>query len=105
LTAIDGATVLTQDCSVLAFGAKIIRPDGVMPAEQVALVEPVEGSESRIVPVGQLGGTRHLSAVQFANAQRDAIAMVASQDGPFTIFSWSECDKMVYGYRVESLLL
>jgi hypothetical protein len=105
LTAIDGATVVTEDCEVLAFGAKIVRPDGVTPAEKVALIEPAEGAEPIIIPIGQLGGTRHISAVQFANAQRDSLAMVASQDGPFTIFYWSNCDQIVYGYRVESLLL
>jgi len=105
LTAIDGATVINQECEVLAFGAKIIRTDGVPPAETVALVEPTDGSERQVIPIGQLGGTRHMSAAQFANAQKDAISMVASQDGPFTIFSWSSCDRLVYGYRVETLLL
>ncbi len=53
----------------------------------------------------QLGGTRHLSAAQFVNDQRDATALVASQDGRFTIFKWSDCDKVVHAHRVEALLL
>ena len=52
-----------------------------------------------------LGGTRHLSAAQFVHEQRDALALVASQDGRFTVFAWSEGDGMVQGYRVEALLL
>ena len=105
LTAIDGATVITGDFDVLAFGAKILRRRGSAPVEQVALVEPIEGSERQIVHPGELGGTRHLSAAQFAFDQRDSLAFAASQDGPFTIFSWAECEGMVYAYRVESLLL
>ena len=105
LTAIDGATVITSDFEVLAFGAKILRRRGANPVEQVAVVEPTEGSTPQIVHPGQLGGTRHLSAAQFAFDQRNALSFVASQDGPFTIFSWAECENMLYAYRVETLLL
>ena len=52
-----------------------------------------------------LGGTRHLSAAQFVQDQRDATALVASQDGGFTIFQWSEGDQVVHAYRVDVLLL
>ena len=51
------------------------------------------------------GGTRHLSAAQFVHDQQDAVALVASQDGRFTVFAWSSCDNMVYAHRVEALLL
>ena len=53
----------------------------------------------------QLGGTRHLSAAQFVHDQRDAVALVASQDGRFTVFAWSPCEDMVHAHRVEALLL
>jgi len=53
----------------------------------------------------QLGGTRHLSAVQFVHDQRRAVALVASQDGRFTVFAWSPCEGMVHAHRVETLLL
>ena len=53
----------------------------------------------------QLGGTRHLSAAQFVHDQRDAVALVASQDGRFTVFAWSPCEDMVHAHRVETLLL
>lgn len=52
-----------------------------------------------------LGGTRHLSAAQFVHDQHDAVAMVASQDGRFTIFAWSPREGMVHAHRVETLLL
>ena len=105
LTAIDGATVVTQDCEVIAFGAKIVRPDGAPPVERLSVIEPIEGATAREVHPSELGGTRHISAAQFANDQRDAVALVASQDGHFTIFSWSDCDEQLYAYRVEALLL
>jgi hypothetical protein len=54
---------------------------------------------------GQLGGTRHLSAAQFVYDQPRAVAMVASQDGRFTIFAWSPNDAAVHAHRVEVLLL
>jgi len=37
--------------------------------------------------------------------QTEAIALVASQDGHFTIFKWSEREQMVHAHRVEVLLL
>jgi DNA integrity scanning protein DisA with diadenylate cyclase activity len=53
----------------------------------------------------QLGGTRHLSAAQFVHDQRDAIALVASQDGRFTVFKWSPREEFVHAHRVDALLL
>jgi hypothetical protein len=66
---------------------------------------PVVGDAPRIVDPGVLGGTRHLSAAQFIHDQRDALAMVASQDGRFTVFAWSPCENMVHAHRVEALLM
>ena len=71
----------------------------------MVVTEPVEGSEVDIVAPAQLGGTRHLSAAQFVHDQRDAIALVASQDGRFTIFKWSPTEDMVHAHRVEALLI
>src|SRR5258708_5217483 len=53
----------------------------------------------------QLGGSRHLSAAQFSQDQRDEVALVASQDGRFTVFEWSTCEEMVHAHRVDVLLL
>ena len=105
LTAVDGAAVLSDRYELLAFGAKIGRAEGSPPVEQVVLTEPVLGSEPQVLHPTQLGGTRHLSAAQFAHDQRDAFALVASQDGRFTIFAWSPCEGMVHAHRVETLLL
>jgi hypothetical protein len=105
LTAVDGATVLTKQYELLAFGAKIVRRKGSPLVEQVAVTEPIEGNLAITVHPTQLGGTRHLSAAQFVHDQRDAVALVASQDGRFTVFAWSPCEAMVHAHRVETLLL
>ena len=105
LTAVDGATVMTADYAVLAFGAKIARRQSGTPVEEVVVTEPIEGDSPTRVHPGQLGGTRHLSAAQFVRDQRDALALVASQDGRFTIFTGSTALESVHAYRVEVLLL
>ena len=105
LTAVDGAMVMNDAYDVLAFGVKIMRRKGNATVERISLTEPIEGSVPTIVSPGQLGGTRHLSAAQFVHDQPDAIALVASQDGHFTIFKWSPREEMVHAHRVEVLLL
>jgi hypothetical protein len=67
--------------------------------------EPVAGDHPLMIHPAQNGGTRHLSAAQFVHDQRDAIALVASQDGRFTVFAWSPCEQMVHAHRVDTLLL
>jgi hypothetical protein len=103
LTAVDGAVVLTDRYEVLGFGAKITRRKGYGLVQQVSVTEPIEGGLAALVHPEQLGGTRHLSAAQFVQDQRDSVAFVASQDERFTIFEWRS--EMVYAHRVESLLL
>jgi hypothetical protein len=105
LTAVDGATVITERYELLAFGAKIARRDGSAQVEQVMVTEPIEGGAAVTVHPVLLGGTRHLSAAQFVQDQKEGVALVASQDGRFTIFAWSPCEEMVHAHRVEALLL
>jgi hypothetical protein len=105
LTAVDGATLLNDRFELLSFGAKISRARGRPQVEQVVATEPIEGVDPEVVHPSRIGGTRHLSAAQFIQDQRDAIALVASQDGRFTVFAWSPCDDMVHAHRVETLLL
>jgi len=105
LTAVDGATIISTEFELLAFGAKIARRKGGAFVDQVMMTEPIEGSGAERIDPAQLGGTRHLSAAQFVNDQRDATALVASQDGRFTVFAWSPCEEMVHAHRVETLLL
>jgi hypothetical protein len=105
LTAVDGATLMTDRCELLAFGVKIGRGDGSARVERVVVTEPVEGDVARVVAPLELGGTRHMSAAQFAHDQRDSAALVASQDGRFTVFAWSPREGLVHAHRVEVLLL
>jgi hypothetical protein len=105
LTAVDGATLMTADYELLAFGAKIVRRRGSPQVAQVIVTEPIEGGSPVIEEPAQFGGTRHLSAAQFVHDQRDAIALVASQDGRFTVFAWSPSEGMVHAHRIDALLL
>jgi hypothetical protein len=105
LTAVDGATVISDHFEPLAFGAKILTRDGIHRVEQILLTEPIEGVADTTIDPAHLGGTRHLSAAQFAHDQRDAIALVASQDGQFTVFAWSSAHSMVHAHRLEALLI
>jgi hypothetical protein len=105
LTAVDGATLINADYELLAFGAKIVRGKGSPQVAQVYVTEPVEGGSAVIAEPAQFGGTRHLSAAQFVHDQRDAIALVASQDGRFTVFAWSPNEQIVHAHRIDALLL
>lgn len=105
LTAVDGAVILNDRWDVLAFGAKIGRTELGPFVEEVLVREPILGHKPMTVHPSELGGTRHLSAAQFVHEQRDSLALVASQDGRFTVFGWSLRSGMVHAYRVEALLL
>ena len=105
LTAVDGATLISSTYEVLAFGAKIRRATGREPVEQMMLTEPIMGNQAEVAHPVLHGGTRHLSAAQFVYDQRDSLALVASQDGRFTVFAWSPCEQMVHAHRVDVLLM
>jgi hypothetical protein len=105
LTAVDGATIINGRHELLAFGAKVTRPYGSETVREIMVTEPIINSDPQILAPGQDGGTRHFAAAQFVYDQRDSFALVASQDGRFTIFSWSPCDEIVHAHRVDTLLL
>lgn len=105
LTAVDGATIINDRHELLAFGAKIGRSWKSKRVDQIIITEPVIGSTARVIHPANLGGTRHLSAAQFAFDQRDAVALVASQDGRFTVFAWSPPENMVHAHQIDILLL
>ena len=105
LTAVDGATVMTSDLEVAAFGAKIRAIDADTLPETVLIHEPVEGAAEEEVPLGSLGNTRHQSAAQFVFDQRDALAVVVSQDRTVTILSWDDDSGGVRAIRHAELVL
>lgn len=104
-TAVDGATIINRDYEVMAFGAKIARSEMSLPVDQIITTEPVVDGTPRYIHPSKNGGTRHLAAAQFIYDQRDAIALVASQDGHFTIFAWAPQLNMVHAHRIDILLL
>ena len=104
LTAVDGATLHHRPPTSFSPSAPRSPRRGQGTVEQLTVTEPVEGM-CRASCIPRLGGTRHLSAAQFVHDQRDAVALVASQDGRFTVFAWSTCEDMVHAHRVEALLL
>ncbi|GAA4794314.1 hypothetical protein GCM10023231_23350 [Olivibacter ginsenosidimutans] len=104
-TAIDGATIMTKNYEFLAFGAKVGRNQKNAQVPKVLLSEPIVGNEAEIVDPVKLGGTRHLAAAQFVHDQREAMALVASQDGVFTVFVWSAPTQIVHAHRIDVLLL
>lgn len=105
LTAIDGATIISNKYELLAFGAKIGRAKGKDNIDELSFSEPIEGGRAVVVHPTKSGGTRHLSAAQFIHDQHDATALVASQDGHFTIYSWSDYQQRVQAHRIDTLLL
>ncbi|MFA4867012.1 MAG: putative sensor domain DACNV-containing protein [Pedobacter sp.] len=105
LTAVDGATIINDEYELLAFGAKIGRAKGKENIDELSFSEPILGGSGVVMHPAKLGGTRHLSAAQFVHDQRDATALVASQDGHFTIYNWSPQQSRVQAYRIDTLLL
>ena len=104
-TAVDGATIINRNNELLAFGAKVARAELSTPVDQMIVTEPVTDSIPAYMHPAQNGGTRHLAAAQFVYDQRDAQAMVASQDGHFTLFAWSEQLCMVHAHQIDILLM
>jgi hypothetical protein len=104
-TSVDGATVITDKYDLLAFGAKAARSANSIPVGQIIMTEPVADGKALRMHPSQSGGSRHLAAAQFVSDQHDAVALVASQDGQFTVFAWSVELNMVHAHRIDVLLL
>jgi hypothetical protein len=106
LTAVDGALAMSFDRYVYCFGAKIEAIDTRSIATHLRVIEPFEGSEARTRPFTSLGGTRHISAAQFAFDQPGAISIVASQDGNVTFFTReTESGELLTVQQAEMALL
>lgn len=107
LTCVDGAVILDKSLAVIGFGAKL-KPSNDAPFNKsIAKIDPFDHQEQIqvIKRLEGLGGTRHQSAARFAIDNKDAIAIVVSQDGTVSIFVWEvwESDKnkdeMLFAYR------
>jgi hypothetical protein len=104
LTAVDGATVMTYGLRVLAFGAKIRPINAESRPEKIRLSQLNEGAKTGMVPVCELGNTRHQSAAQFVFDQKGAIAFVVSQDQRITLVAWDDNLKGVTALAHAELL-
>ncbi|MBX7174482.1 MAG: hypothetical protein K1X72_26145 [Pyrinomonadaceae bacterium] len=89
-TKIDGATVLTQNFEILAFGARIQPTNAEEKPEIIEVITPFENCEYNEIVISKIGGTRHQSAAQFVFDQKTSIAVVASHDGRLSALWWSE---------------
>jgi len=107
LTAADGATLVTQDLRILGFGAKIKTnvTSGNSNATCVSMAEPFKNIQPRSQPFSELGGTRHQSAAQFVSNQKDSVAIVVSEDGPVSFFTWDNGIGMVKVLRHAEFVL
>ncbi|HKR59491.1 MAG TPA: hypothetical protein VJS64_07130 [Pyrinomonadaceae bacterium] len=110
LSAVDGATILNNKFSVLAFGVKLKptkKKKASSTAEMVTIISPYEGTPTSDVPIDQeFRGTRHLSAARFVLNNPQAVAFVVSQDGGITglIMDKDSPDKMLAIKSLELLL-
>jgi hypothetical protein len=86
LTAVDGALVLREDLTVVGFGAKLVVDGEDM---EVARYDALISSPLSPCSISDLGGTRHQSAARFVRQHPDCSALVSSQDGRMTLFSWT----------------
>ena len=73
--------------------------------ERLVISEPFEGSVAREIGLSGLGGTRHQSAAQFLFDQKDAIAIVASQDGRMSVSGWDRDEGKVAVIRAAEFAL
>lgn len=81
-TAIDGATLVSSDASLLAFGCKIRLSN----TPRITQTRPTSGSAS-VFGLAEFGGTRHQSAARFVGKYPGSRAIVSSQDGKLSILS------------------
>lgn len=102
LSAVDGALIMSYDLELIGYGAKLqADPTDV----DVREYYPTPDDEGQSISASKLGGTRHLSAVRLVAAHPDTVALVASQDGRFTVFCFDPQSEEVLALRSELLLL
>lgn len=111
VTAVDGATVLSEELEVLAFGV-MLRAQSADGDTMVNVLEPFgqehphrNSLDFRSMSLSELGGARHRSAAEFCQSYRRSLAFVASQDGNLTVFGWQHQSEKLFAIRGAELLL
>ncbi len=88
LSAVDGATLLTKDFEVLAFGVKLkTAPSKRTVALTTILPLETDQTSPDLILEQEFRGTRHLTAAHFVLGNPGAVALVVSQDGGITGFT------------------
>ena len=98
LTAVDGAVVVDFNLNVLGFGA-MVKSSTTLHATDVCAIIEASATPGRLGTVGELGGSRHRSAADFCDADRTAVAFVASQDGKMTMMGWLPHEERLFAMR------
>ncbi len=103
LTAVDGATVISENLEILAFGV-MLRAEGVDgTAAVLELGQATNTLDLQSFPLSKLGGARHRSAAEFCCSHKRSLAFVASQDGTLTIFGWQAQTNRLFAIRRAEL--
>lgn len=89
LTALDGATILSTELEVFAFGVKLRPVNLRRRPESIVCFLPFKDSSGTKTPIDEFGGMRHQSAAQFVFDHPDAVAIVASQDNRASLIYWN----------------
>ena len=98
LTAVDGAVVVDFNLNVLGFGAMVKSSATLHATDSCAIIE-ASATAGRLGTVAELGGSRHRSAADFCDAERTAVAFVASQDGKLTMMGWLPHEERLFAMR------
>jgi hypothetical protein len=88
-TAVDGATVVSWEGSLIAFGCKILLQN----TPSIRLRRPTAAAPSRVV-LADFGGTRHQSAARFVGMNPGSRAIVSSQDGKVSLLNHATVDEV-----------
>ncbi len=88
-TAVDGATVVSWEGSLLAFGCKILLQNRPL----LRLRRPTAAAAS-LVDLADFGGTRHQSAARFVGMNPGSRAIVSSQDAKVSILNHVAIDEV-----------
>jgi hypothetical protein len=99
LANIDGAVVLGYDLSVLAFGAKIKSISGAVKAKDLLQKYPYLEDDEVTTATLPPWGTRHYSALNFVNYNKESLAFVVSEDGFITAFAFDKERNKILAYR------
>lgn len=88
-TAVDGATVVSSDGSLLAFGCKVTLSN----APSIRIRRPTT-ARATTVELTDFGGTRHQSAARYVGKYPGSRAIVLSQDGKVSILNHAGPDQV-----------